>query len=525
MFPAYAPPDTLRTAVSQAAIVDCHIDAAERDLELTLYSEEYIPAKLLRLMEGELAKIYDLKSIALTATHPACEMQKVSPEEITALFIAADSRNRGSLAKARFSWSDNALTVHLAGNGKALLESSSAAVRRELASRFSVAPEISFVSGEELSGQELFDAMERMRQDAISTMPVAPLSKTLASAPPSDAIYGRSFKGTATPMKELSLDMGTVIVEGRIFSVENKELTKRNAWIINFDMTDHTGSIRVNKFMEAGEAKKILDRLTVGAVLRIRGKMDVNKFDGETVLRPYDIAPGFMPAREDLSHGEKRVELHLHTVMSNMDALTDTAAAVKQAAAWGHKAIAITDHGVAQSFPDAMKAAEKAKVAGTDEKIKILYGVEGYFINDVDDRIAVHGTQELDLADGEYVAFDLETTGLSSRNDTIIEIGAVRMCRGKELARFQTFVAPGRMLEKRITELTGITDEMLLGAPPIEEVLPKFLEFVGSRVLVAHNSDFDTGFVRAACERQGLAYALTSADTLILAQNLMPELH
>ena len=236
------------------------------------------------------------------------------------------------------------------------------------------------------------------------------------------------------------------------------------------------------------------------------------------------MMPGSMPKRQDTAPGMKRVELHLHTTMSNMDALTDTAAAVKQAAAWGHRAIAITDHGVAQSFPDAMKAASKAKVAGTNENIKILYGCEGYYVNDVDDRIVVHGDQDMTF-DQEFVAFDLETTGLSSRTDRIIEIGAVVFKDGKEIDRFQTFVDPEQKLEKKIVDLTGITDEMLVGAPKIEEILPKFLEFVGGRVLVAHNSDFDTGFIRAECQRQGLPYNYTAADTLILSQNLLPQLN
>ena len=324
-------------------------------------------------------------------------------------------------------------------------------------------------------------------------------------------------------MKELNLDMGSVIVEGKVFAVDHKELKKRNAWVINFDMTDNRGSIRVNRFMESNEAKPILDNVKVGSVLRVQGKLMVNQFDNETVLKPFAMMPGSMEKRKDTAIGEKRVELHLHTTMSSMDALTDVGAAVKQAAAWGHRAIAITDHGCAQSFPDAMKAASKAKVAGTDENIKILYGCEGYYINDVDDRIVVHGDGEMAF-DEEYVAFDLETTGLSSKTDVIIEIGAVRMKNGEETARFQTFVAPGRKLDRKIVELTGITDEMLLGAPTIEEVLPQFVEFVGERVLVAHNSDFDTGFIRAACQRQGIPYTFTAADTLILAQNLLPHL-
>ena len=325
-------------------------------------------------------------------------------------------------------------------------------------------------------------------------------------------------------MKDLNLDMGTIIVEGKVFAIEHKELTKRNAWVVKFDMTDNSNSIRVTRFLEAKEAKPILDNVQLGSVLRVQGKLIEDRFENDMVLKPYAMMPGVLPKRKDTSPNGKRVELHLHTTMSNMDALTDTAAAVKQAAAWGHKAIAITDHGVAQSFPDAMKAAAKAKVAGTDENIKILYGVEGYYVNDVDDRIVVHGEQDIGFGD-EYVAFDLETTGLSSANDRIIEIGAVVMKNGEELDRFQTFVDPQRPLEKKIVELTGITDEMLKGAPKIEEVLPEFLKFVNGRVLVAHNSDFDTGFIRAACARQGLPYTYTAADTLILSQNMLPQLN
>ena len=192
--------------------------------------------------------------------------------------------------------------------------------------------------------------------------------------------------------------------------------------------------------MEADKAKPILENVQAGMWVRIQGKMTFDRYDNEMVMQPNSIQKLKAPKREDTAK-DKRVELHLHTTMSSMDALTETAAAVKQAAAWGHRAIAITDHGCAQSFPDAMKAASKAKVAGTDENIKILYGCEGYYVNDVDDRIVVHGDGEADF-DAEYVAFDLETTGLSAQHDVIIEIGAVVMKRGEVLDTFQTFVAP-----------------------------------------------------------------------------------
>ena len=342
----------------------------------------------------------------------------------------------------------------------------------------------------------------------------------------SEAFYGKPFRGNAVPMKDLTMDMGTVIVEGRVFNVEHKELKKRNAYVVKFDMTDNTNSVRISRFMEANEAKPILENVAVGAVLRVQGRLIEDRFENEMVLKPYAMQPGSMPKRQDKAVGGKRVELHLHTTMSNMDALTPTDAAIKQAAAWGHRAIAITDHGCCQSFTDALHCVEgkkPPKVAGTDETIKILYGCEGYYVNDVDDRIVVHGDQDMDFHQ-EFVAFDLETTGLSSRDDRIIEIGAVILKDGQEIDRFQTFVDPERQLERKIVELTGITDEMLQGAPKIQEILPKFLEFVGDRVLVAHNSDFDTGFIRAECQRQGLPYRYTAADTLILSQNLLQHL-
>ena len=249
--------------------------------------------------------------------------------------------------------------------------------------------------------------------------------------------------------------------------------------------------------------------------------MTFDRYDNEMVMQPQAIMAGKKPVRQDTA-AEKRVELHLHTNMSSMDALTETGKVVAQAAAWGHRAIAITDHGIVQSFPDALKAS-KNKVAGTDQPIKILYGCEAYFVNDVDDRIVVHGQREMPLS-GEFVAFDLETTGLSAQNDVITEIGAVIYRDGEILDRFQSFVNPRRPLTQKITELTGLTDEMLADAPDVEDVLPKFLEFCGDRPLAAHNADFDVGFILAACGRLGIEYDLVYVDTLILAQNLLPEL-
>ena len=527
MFPDYVPPEELREALSQAAIAAADIHPETRGVSVAVHSDRYIPQRLLDTAGKEIAELYGLKRLDITSTHPESQLHCMEPEELMWLFVSRDSMTRGTLAGAKWNWEGTELNIQLRANGKKALEELVPQVCSALREKFACPVTIQVHAGQDLSGQALFDAMESMRDSMLESLPAITAKQEQREKPQaavSDTFYGKPFKGNSVPMRELSLDMGTIIVEGRVFAVDHKELKKRNAWVVKFDITDNTNSIRVTKFMEAGEAKPILDNVQVGSVLRVQGKLIEDRFENEMVLKPYAMCPGSMPKRKDTAPGEKRVELHLHTTMSNMDALTPTADAVKQAAAWGHRAIAITDHGVAQSFPDAMKAASKAKVAGTDENIKILYGCEGYYVNDVDDRIVVHGSQKMDF-DQEYAAFDLETTGLSSRADRIIEIGAVILKNGEEIDRFQTFVDPGRKLDRKIVELTGITDEMLVGAPSIQEVLPKFLEFVGNRVLVAHNSDFDTGFIRAECQRQGLPYGFTAADTLILSQNLLPHLN
>ena len=248
--------------------------------------------------------------------------------------------------------------------------------------------------------------------------------------------------------------------------------------------------------------------------LRVAGTMELT-YDGHDMqLNPRDVTEITHEPRMDTAE-VKRVELHLHTRMSNMDALTDTGSVVKLAAKWGMPAIAITDHGVAQSFPDAWHAGEG--------KIKILYGCEGYFVNNIDDRIAIHGHQDIGFSD-EIVCFDIETTGLKVTQEAITEIGAVRLRNGEIVETFQTFVDPERRLTPEIIGLTGITDEMLRGAPKLKDALTAFLAFAGNAPLAAHNAEFDISFIRAGCRKCSIPFEPTYIDTLILAQNLLPGL-
>jgi len=529
MFPDYEPPEALQSALSQAAIVAADIDPEYGTVSIAAHAPNYIPKSLLDQAEKEIGLLYGLRKLTLTVTHPADQLHKIEDEELRSYFVELNSMNRGSLAGAVWQWDDTELTVKLVANGKKELEECIPVVQNLLRERFAAPVTIRIEAGAVLEGQALFEAMDSMRAKLMQERPAAAPAKEKekAASAQNETFYGKSFRGNVTPMKELNLDMGSVIVEGKVFAVDHKELKKRNAWVISFDMTDNYGSVRINRFLEANEAKPILENVKVGSVLKVQGRLELNRYDNELVLKPFSMMPGVMQKRKDTAEGMKRVELHLHTTMSNMDALTSTDAAIKQAAAWGHRAIAITDHGCCQSFTDALHTVESwkgpPKVAGTDDTIKILYGCEGYYVNDVDDRIVVHGSRDMTF-DQEFVAFDLETTGLSSRTDRIIEIGAVVLKNGQEIDRFQTFVDPERKLDRKIVDLTGITDEMLAGAPKIEEVLPKFLDFIGNRVLVAHNSDFDTGFIRAECLRLGYEYHYTAADTLILSQNLLPQL-
>ena len=332
----------------------------------------------------------------------------------------------------------------------------------------------------------------------------------------SDLLYGKEIKGRVVPVGELNLKMGSAVVEGRVFGMECYETRRPGQWCMNFDMTDEHGSVSVRKYMDEKEARVLGGAVSAGMWLRVQGKLALS-FDGKDVqLQPVSIMRIQHQGRKDTAP-EKRVELHLHTQMSTMDAITDVGKVVAQAASWGHPAIAITDHGTVQAFP-------KARDAGKKGKIKILYGVEGYFVNNLDDRIAVHGEQDQDFAD-EIVCFDIETTGLKVRREAITEIGAVVLKNGEITERFQTFVNPNRRLTPEIIGLTGITDAMLADAPQLKDALTAFLQFVNGRPLAAHNAEFDISFIREGCRKVGLEFDPTYVDSLILAQNLLPELH
>jgi DNA polymerase-3 subunit alpha (Gram-positive type) len=520
LFRAYEPAAEEKALLEDVKIFSAEVDMKRRTAVVTVCPDRYMPLRSVRKIEQGISRAYGMHQFALKTSYGPEGLGLFQMEDLGVFLREQFAPSLSILAGCSYALDGDTIRIQLRGNGKDLLKSHIPKAQQWLRGLFDRDIRIELVVGEDRDPKELFAATEKLRQAAMEMLPKNPEPVTVKKIPAAEnpsLLYGKAVKGEPMPMKDITMDSGKVVVEGEVFAIEHRELTKTKAWIINFDMTDYTGSIRVNRYMDLKRDKPepILNGISKGMWVKIFGKISFSRFENDLVLEPYSIEVGKKPQREDTAQ-EKRVELHLHTQMSSMDALTPTADVVALATKWGHRAIGITDHGVAQAFPDAMKAAKG--------KIKILYGCEGYFVNDLDDKIAVKGKTDGDFHQ-EYVVFDLETTGLSFTHDAITEIGAAIYKDGKMERQFQTFVDPKRKLPQKITELTGITDDMLRGAPDESEAIPAFLEFCGDRPLAAHNADFDVSFVKAAAQRLGLEFSPTYLDTLVMAQGLMPGLN
>ena len=327
-----------------------------------------------------------------------------------------------------------------------------------------------------------------------------------------NSILGRNISQEAISIKDIDETSGVVAILGEVFKTDIIE-TKTGKTILTFFITDYTSSITVKCFLKPQETEEVLDSVKKGLYCKVRGEAVYDTYAREVVIMGRDILKMSKIERMDGAE-EKRVELHCHTTMSAMDGVTSVSKIIERAAKWGHKAIAITDHGVVQAFPDAQIAAKK-------NKIKVLYGVEGYLVND-GVPIAIDDKGE-DFND-TFIIFDIETTGFSAKNDKIIEIGAVKIKNREVVDRFSEFIYPKCKIPYHITELTGISDEMVKDADPIEVVLPKFMEFIDGCAVVAHNSAFDTGFIKKNCNDLGLEFKSTIIDTVPLARFLYPDL-
>ena len=330
-----------------------------------------------------------------------------------------------------------------------------------------------------------------------------------------DIFYGRNFEGEETEIHEIIDEMGEVVVRGKIIQLETREIRNEKT-IVMFAVTDFTDTIKAKVFTKNERLPELLDKLKEGAFIKMKAVAMMDQFEHDIALGSVSgikTIPDFTEKRMDHSP-VKRVELHCHTTMSDMDGVTDVKKLLKTAMGWGHQAMAITDHGVVQAFPDANHCVE-----GKD--FKVIYGMEGYLVDDIKNIVTDSRGQSLDST---FVVFDIETTGFSAVNDRIIEIGAVKVENGVITEKFSEFVNPERAIPFEIEKLTSINDRMVEDAPNISVILPKFMDFCGGSVLVAHNADFDTGFIRHNCEVLGLPYDYTYVDTLGIARSFLEGL-
>ena len=362
---------------------------------------------------------------------------------------------------------------------------------------------------EELSRQIITTQAEAVQEKANAE--VAAVSSSVSKG----ILLGKEINGANQKIIDTKILGENVIIEGSIYNIEPREI-RGEKYIVSFDITDLSDSTTVKFFVKKSVFDaELSDKIKKGKYLRVQGEVQFDKYTKEIDIMAKNIMAAAAPAPRMDDAEEKRVELHLHTQMSSMDGVTPVKKYIERAIAWGHKAIAITDHGVVQAFPDAMNAIGKSD-------LKVIYGVEAYLIDDLGSVVTMPRGQSLD---DTFVVFDIETTGLSKETESITEIGAVKVVDGKVIDRFSTFVNPERPIPAEITKLTGITNEMVADAPVITEILPRFLEFCQDAVLVAHNANFDTGFIRLNAERKcGIEVKNTVLDTLELSRSLLPEL-
>ena len=520
-------------------------------IELGLH--EVVKRDTLAKAEKQLASAYGLDRVCI---EPRYELPDELPGEyIRSLYDDMAARMpsaRGLLHAENWEYADGALHIPMdticEKHFETALRHLEARIRRETGRNCPVhAVPLEQTDGAPMQENEqeraelLHKAVEKAASEAQSEpKPKKPARQTRSEGPAyqrpktekvreDDLVFGKLIQDPIVSVNEAVSAYDMVTIQGEVFFTEHKDIhskkTGKDYVKIAFDITDRTNSVRVSKFLAADKAGDTASLIKKGLYCTVQGKMVFDTYAREMVLEPTGIVKAKKPERKDTYDGMKRVELHLHTNMSAMDGMSSTASLLCRAAKWGHRAMAITDHGVAQAFPEALHAQE-GKQKDIIGDMKIIYGIEAYYVNDADSLSVVRGRSTEPLT-GTFIVFDLETTGLNPANEEITEIAAVRMVEGEIRDSFQTYVNPHKPIPAEITELTGISDEIVADAPDLDEAVPKFLAWAGEGQypLVAHNAGFDMGFLRTACKRLGIEREFTSIDTLEMSRLMLPHLH
>lgn len=526
----------LQEVFRETTVLSLTIHRKEREIVTEIAADEVIPPLYWEKLRKEMMQ--QLPGVKEVHIFPKYQLMDKEPKAVLADFwdtirshVAAQSKVcSGVISDADWDYQDGKMQIFVKHNmayylsQKKLDDAVAKLVQEETGLAMSVQFKNVQSSEEDRARmeQEQRTKTEELLQQIASATQAAEQAKvsaevgTVSEAVSRGILFGKEFTGTPVKIVDTKIPGESVIVEGNIFNIEPREI-KGEKYIVSFDITDKSDSTTVKFFVKRSVFdNELKDKIKKDAYLRVQGEVQFDKYAKEINIMAKAIMTAQAPPPRMDTAEEKRVELHLHTQMSSMDGVTPVKTYIKRAIEWGHKAIAITDHGVVQAFPDAMNAADKSD-------LKVIYGVEAYLIDDLGNAVFSPRGQNLD---DTYVVFDIETTGLSKEKEMITEIGAVKVADGKIIDRFSTFVNPQRPISAEITKLTGITDDMVKDAPTIENVLPEFLKFCEDTVLVAHNASFDTGFIRIAAERAGLGELHhTVVDTLELARALLPELN
>lgn len=528
LFSSYIKDDDLLSEFSASEIKNMTLDRGERKLSLVLSCDREISVKDIEKMTLNLKNSLDLNSLDLSFSFPESAFNENSIAFLSFYLKKKVAAANGFLEGAAAQIKGEEVVISLSHGGKSILsERSCDRILSDLIYKtYGIRKTVTF-EDEGFDAGELVEIqhnaeMENSRKSAEKAkepeQKKKPKKQEYEEFPISitniKPLYGSVIKSKPVHMKDVTVEDGTVVVWGDIFSLDIRETKDGKNNIINFNITDYTASYTVKLFESKENSRSFIEKLKTGITVLVRGQIIYDKYAKDNIIDLKNVSQVEKITEEDTEE-EKRVELHMHSNMSAMDGITGAGELVKRAAKWGHKAVAITDHGVAQAFPEAMNAAKETG-------IKVIYGMEGYLVDDMVPGVV--GDEKTSL-EGEYIVFDVETTGLSAEKDRLTEIGAVKIVKGEIKDTFNTFCNPEKPIPQKITELTGITNEMVKDAPKEDEAVGEFFRFCGKcNTLVAHNAGFDTSFIKAVCKRHSMEYNFTHIDTVPICRCLFPNL-
>lgn len=520
--------NNLPEILKQAKIVRVVVNTGKKQWKLSIKLEQQLTSQELRQLQSALEALTPGPVLlALDIQQPLSVNQLPDMTLIRAELAQRYPVLRGCLPNVTGQWQGHLLILQLPDEVTQELfkgRDCDLYIKNWLKEKFGLETDVQLIINQQPEEDEswchLQEQIEQeIRERIAAEQATAPVDKEKAAPAQANedpnVILGKVIKGQITPIAEIQEEERSVVIQGKVFDVECKQL-KSGRQILTFCLTDYSDSIEVKKFLDEDDTETA-ERIKNGLWVVVRGPAQYDKFSQELTVMAYDINLGEAPPARQDNAPEKRVELHLHTKMSSMDSVCGAAEVVKLAAAWGHPAVAVTDHGVVQAFPEAYAAAKKSG-------IKLIYGVEGYLI---DDGIPTlwHLTQNNQLTALTYVVLDFETTGFSPQTDDIIEIGAVKYRDGQEVERFATLVKPYKEIPFEVTKLTGISPEMVKEAPAAPEALKTLQDFLGDAVLVAHNAAFDLSFLKVGFRKHlQVEIKNTVIDTLGVARVLLPNL-